>query len=310
MLNNLMTSINAVFPLVALMGIGFILNKKNWLNETSREELNKIIFRIFLPVLLLMNIYNAEIESLISGKLLGFVILVTILSVLIALFIFLKLSKDHKKRGPLIQGAFRSNFIFFGIPIVFSLYGQEGVALVVVVIAIVVPLYNFTSVLVLEGFSDGKKAMANIAKNPLIIGTILGLIIKYTGVDFPIMIEDTLNMMSTVATPIALVTLGSSIGNRKLSDHEVSLIVTSSSLKLVGFPLMFLSLAILIGFRDLELTIIMMMLGAPTAISSYTMAAEMGADEDIASSIVVITTVCSVITIFTYIFILKTIGLI
>ncbi|WP_413926742.1 AEC family transporter [Clostridioides sp. ZZV14-6387] len=75
--------------------------------------------------------------------------------------------------------------------------------------------------------------------------------------------------------------------------------------RLILVPTIFLPISILLGFRNVELASLMIMLSAPTAVSSFTMAQQMDSDSELAGQIVVFTSAFSIITVFLIIFILK-----
>ena len=87
--------------------------------------------------------------------------------------IVLLFEKDNKKRGVMVQGACRSNFVIFGLPICTLLCGDGILGKVAIAVAIVVPVLNIFAVFALEIFRGGKpsfkKILKGIATNPLII---------------------------------------------------------------------------------------------------------------------------------------------
>ena len=80
--------------------------------------------------------------------------------------------------------------------------------------------------------------------------------------------------------------------------------------RLIFMPLIFMPIAVLLGFRNVELTAIMTMLATPPAVSSFTMAQQMGGDSELAGQLVVFSTIASIFTLFLWIFALKQLALI
>ena len=107
--------------------------------------------------------------------------------------------------------------------------------------------------------------------------------------------------------PLALVVLGGSfaIGSVKGNLRPLTIGLVG---RLLVMPALFLPFGVLLGFRGPELLGLMVMLGAPTAVSSYTMAQQMGGDSELAGELVVFGTMLSVITIFLWTFLLKSLG--
>ena len=212
----------------------------------------------------------------------------------------------------MVQGIFRSNYILFGVPIVSGVFGQEGLGVVSIICAFVIPLYNMLSVAALETFSHGKmnvkKILKGIITNPLIIASLLGIVFLVFQIPLPQAVEETIVDMGQVATPLGLVSLG---GFFKFSDtkrflRQLVIIVV----RLLICPAIFLPIFIAMGFRDVELMALATMMGAPIAVSSFIMAQQQGADADLAGQSVAFTTLFSVFTMFLIIFGLKQMGLI
>ena len=95
----------------------------------------------------------------------------------------------------------------------------------------------------------------------------------------------------------------------KVKQNLRQLAVTLTG-RLVIVPLILVPIAAIMGFRGVELLSVFIMAGAPTAVSSFTMAEQMEADGELAGQIVVFGSTFCIITIFLWIFCLKQIGLI
>ncbi len=307
-MENFKIAINAVLPLFFTMAVGYFLRQIHFVDEPLLKKLNKLVFNVFLPLLLFINIYQSDLETSFRLK----TILTAVCSVL-ALFVVLcavvpLIEKDGRRRGVIVQGIFRSNYILFGAPLVFGVFGDQGMGTVSVISAFVVPLYNMLSVAALETFSQGqvnvKKILKGIVKNPLIIASALGILCLVAGVPLPQAVEKTVSDLGKVATPLGLVSLG---GFFKFSDtkrfiKQLVIIVTG---RLILCPAAFLPIFIKMGFRDVELMALATMMGAPIAVSSFIMAQQQGADADLAGQSVAFTTLFSVFTMFLIIFGLK-----
>ena len=193
------------------------------------------------------------------------------------------------------------------------LFPGQDTSLAALMGTVTVPVYNVMSVIALSAFGGGKvslkKIVLNILKNPLIISTVLGYICWMLKVQLPSFLNTTLSDMAKVATPLALFTLGGAITVKSAFSHKKQLLIGVLG-KLVVSPLIFLALAVLIGIRDVALACVLISFGAPTAVSSYPMAQQMGGDGELAAEIVAMTSVCSILTTFLFVFLLKTMALI
>lgn len=307
-MENLILSFNIVLPIFLILSLGYILKKLKILDELTTKNMNSINFKVFLPLLLFYNVYKTDLSVVFNPKLLIFSIISVILVFLLLFIIIPLLEKDNRKRGIIIQGIFRSNFVIFGVPVCEALFGQNATGVASMLIAIVVPLFNFLAVICLEIYRGGninfKKIIKGIITNPLIIASIIGLFFIYFKIKLPTPIEKTINDISKIATPLAFILLGSSFTFSAFSLYIKQLSITILG-KLIIVPGIVLYIAALLGFRNIELTCLLSVFASPTAVSSYTMAEQMDGDSILAGQIVVLTSIISIITVFLWIFILK-----
>ncbi len=310
-MGNFTIAVNAVLPLLFYMLIGQGLLHAKLLDGPTYQKLNNAIFRFFLPINLLMNVYNADIRSSFRVDVLLFAVSLAAGIFVILAFVIPIIEKSNAKRGVMLQGAFRSNFVLFGLPIAASLLSERQLAMTSVLIAVIVPLNNVLSVVALSIYSDHyvrpKQILMDILKNPMFIGTVIGIVIGISGLRFPVPVDNTLNGIKGLVTPLALIVMGGTFRFEALKDSREQLAITVF-VKLMLIPIVGLLLAVSVGLRGENLVPMMTMLAGPTAVSSYTMAQQMGGDPDLASQIVVFTTILSMFTFVIFITILKSVG--
>jgi len=314
-MKSVMLSLNVVFPMIALISVGYILKLLKMVDDHSLTVINKVAFRAFISSMLFVNIYDFELEFVLRREnfdLFAFTFVCFLLEILISFLFFKKLSDDPKKRSVMMQGVFRTNLILFGIAITMSLYdGSTGVTSLLA--ALMVPAFNIGAVVVLEthrgGNIDYKKILLGILINPLILAAVFGFFFVVTGIKLPKMILTPLNQLKDIATPLSFIILG---GTLKFSNliKNLKYIVIVNFMRLVILPIVFIALAIKFGFRNEALIGIFAVLGTPTAVSSFNMAKDMDADGDLAGEIVVTTSVVSFVTTFLWIIFLKNYGFI
>ena len=178
-MENLMISANAVLPMCLVMALGYGTRRLGWLRREEISTINKIAFRIFLPCLLYYNIYCSDLSGSFDPLLIAYAVGGVLLSFALALGYTLLTEKPPERRGVLIQGMFRSNYVIMGIPVATALLGADQLGTVSILIAVIVPLFNMLAVVVLEVFRGQKPKplhiLGQIAKNPLVIGSVLGL---------------------------------------------------------------------------------------------------------------------------------------
>lgn len=313
-LNNIILSFSVVYPLILQMSIGYILRRKNITDDHSLNIMNKLVFRVFLPMLLFLNIYSLKPEEALNREN-RILLLITyagvlLITVLIHLF-FPVFIKDRKKCSVMIQGIFRSNLILFGIPIAASIYGEDHIGTVSLLAAFTVPLFNALAVVILEYYRNNtihyRHILISIFKNPLIIAAVIAFAFLILRIKIPSLLLEPVSAMSKTATPLAFVVLGGTFQFRKLASNLIYLVLAVLG-KLVLFPLAVLVLAISLGYRNEALVALIGAIAAPTAVSSFTMAIEMDADSELAGQIVVFTSIISILTLFLWVLILKTLN--
>lgn len=312
-MNNFIFSLNATVPIFLLIVIGYVMQKLHMTNETFIKTANKFNFTITLPALLFKDISSTNLRSFFDVKYVLFCAIVTSISFFTIWCLSKLLIKDKTITGAFVQASFRGSAAVLGIAFIQNIYGDSGMAPLMIIGT--VPLYNMYSVIVLtfESNNGSKKtiseAFINICKNPIIISIFLGMISAAIGIDYPVIFDKTLSSVAALASPLALICIGAAFkGSQAIAKIKPTVI--SSLIKLVILPLIFLPVAIRLGYTDSKLVALIVMLAAPTTASCYIMAQSMGNDEVLTSSIVVTTTFFSSITLTALVFILKCMNLI
>ena len=311
-MENLMISANAVLPMCLVMALGYGTRRLGWLRREEISTINKIAFRIFLPCLLYYNIYCSDLSGSFDPLLMAYAVGGVLLTFGLALGYTLLTEKLPERRGVLIQGMFRSNYVIMGIPVETALLGADQLGTVSILIAVIVPLFNMLAVVVLEVFRGQKPKplhiLCQIAKNPLVIGSVLGILTLVAGIRLPHILEQTIQSVSAIASPLQLFLLGAFFQFSGLKTYRREL-VTVSIAKLIVSPGLFLGLGALLGFRGVAFVSLIGIFASPTAVNSFTMAQQMGGDAELAGDIVVTTSAASILTMFLWIFLFKSLGM-
>lgn len=306
-----MISANAVLPMCLVMALGYGTRRLGWIRREEISAINKIAFRIFLPCLLYYNVYCSDLSGSFDPLLMAYAVGGVLLTFGLSLGYTLLTEKLPERRGVMIQGMFRSNYVIMGIPVAAALLGADQLGTVSILIAVVVPLFNMLSVVVLEVFRGQKPKPLNIlgqiAKNPLVIGSVLGILTLAAGIRLPHILEQTIQNISAIASPLQLFLLGAFFQFSGLKTYRREL-VTVSAAKLIVAPGLFLGLGALLGFRDVAFVSLIGVFASPTAVNSFTMAQQMGGDAELAGDIVVTTSAVSILTMFLWIFLFKSLG--
>ena len=321
----LIFSLNAVLPLIIMALVGYMLGRVGLIAEGVPNVLNRMVFKLFLPPTLFLNIYRIESFGELDFGYVAYALLTVIVMLALTIPLVFWLSRDSSRRGVMLQAVFRSNYALIGIPLATSLCGEAGAEVAAVLSAFAIPLFNVLAVVTLSLFSDFKgrvsvkRILLDIAKNPLIESIALGFIalgireiLSTGGIEWRITevvpLFRVLESLSAVATPLALVTLGSQFKFSAVGKMKLELIFSVLA-RTVAMPVLALSVAyIFFDFRATHYASFVALFATPVAVSSVPMTQEMGGDTELAGQIVVWSTASSALTIFLFTFILKLIG--
>lgn len=311
-MENLMISANAVLPMCLIMALGYGTRRLGWIRREEISAINKIAFRIFLPCLLYYNVYCSDLSGSFDPLLMAYAVGGVLLTFGLSLGYTLLTEKLPERRGVMIQGMFRSNYVIMGIPVATALLGADQLGTVSILIAVVVPLFNMLAVVVLEVFRGQKPKplhiLGQIVKNPLVIASALGILTLAAGIRLPHILERTIQNVSAIASPLQLFLLGAFFQFSGLKTYRREL-VTVSAAKLIVSPGLFLGLGALLGFRGVAFVSLIGIFASPTAVNSFTMAQQMGGDAELAGDIVVTTSAVSILTMFLWVFLFKSLGM-
>lgn len=316
-MDNFIYSLNATVPVFVVMLAGWILRQKGMLNANFVNVADRFNFTVTLPILLFRDIASMDIMKDFELKFFLFCMMATILCFGIIWFSAEVFLKDKRMIGSFVQGSFRGSMAVLGIAFIQNIYGNAGLAPLMIVAA--VPLYNVFSVIVLtmKGQDNGemdravsekervRSAFIGICTNPIILGIFLGLPFAVFDFDMPGMVLKSLNNFANMATPLALIAIGAGFELHKALG-KINVAMVASVIKLILQPALLLPVAIMMGFRDQAMVAILIMLGAPSTPTCYIMAKNMNNDSVLASGIVVLSMLISPITITLWIFVLKT----
>lgn len=309
---NLILTANTVLPVFLVMVTGFICRELKLVKPDTVKAMNKLVFQLFLPISLAKSLMTIDPDTNVNYSVMLYCAAGILATFIAGMLLVPRFVADNRRRGAIVQGLYRSNYAILGIPLIESLFpgGDNGVSAMVALIT--VPLFNMLAVITLETFRGGKfslsKILLGIIKNPLILGCAAGFLIGKLPFTMPEFLMSTISKLGSVASPLALFSLGATIDLKKIGGNVKALLISVSS-RLIIVPGILLVLAYLLGYRGAEFAALMIAFGSPCAVSSYTMAAQMDSDEELAAQMVMLTTVFSVFTIFIMVLIFQSVGI-
>ncbi|GHT66370.1 transporter [Bacteroidia bacterium] len=313
-MTNFLFSFNVVAPLFVLMAVGYFIRQIRFVSDDFLAQMNRFVFKFLLPLMVFQEIrlsYKGDFSNLklILTSLAGITAVILISAIIIKLTI-----KRKGQRGSMIQGIYRSNFLIYGLPVATGMYGNEAIAPITMLMGIMIPFYNVAAVIILSLHSESensglstKKLLKEIATNPLLLGSVFGMLGGAIHLEFPHSVELPVGQLAATASPLALFVMGGEFRFRSMRNNIYKVIAATVS-RLIIIPVIILFVCIRLGFRNVELSVLISLFATPTAIASYIMAKNMGNDGELSGQIVVLTTLFSCVSIFFIVYFMRSWG--
>lgn len=311
MLHNFIIAVEAVIPtfLIILLGIG--ARHLHVMTDAELNHANKAVFQVMFPLMMFYNIYSADFSGVILPDYFAFCLITLFAVYFLGVGVTLLIEKDNFNRGALIQAIYRGNLVLMGLPIMQNLMGEEALGLTTIMLAMIVPIYNVLAVITLEVFRGGDihivPLLKKILKNPMIMGALAGILVAVSGLELPGILTKPIGQVASSATPVALLLMGASFHFSSIRENLRDLIIGVTG-KLIISPAIALTAGYLLGFRGIPLALLIIIFGAPCAVSGYTMAQQMDSNGDLAAGCLIFTSLFSCLTICIWIFLFKQLG--
>ena len=308
MLAIFLETLNVTAPVFAMLFLGALLKRINWINDNFIHIASSLVFNVTMPALLFLGILHADLHAALQPDLLIYFSIATLVSFAMA-WGWAIWRCPREDRGIYTQGAFRGNNGVIGLALAASMYGDYGISLGSILAALVILFYNTLSTIVLAVYSpviksDPWSICKSVISNPLIISVVVAAPFAYWQIGLPNWFETSAKYLSQMTLPLALICIGGTLSLTALRKSG-KMALSSSLVKMVGLPLVTTLGAWLWGFRGAELGILFLYFGSPTAAASYVMARAADGNHELAAAIIVITTLMAAITTNLGIFVLQ-----
>ena len=307
-MQNLIIAINCVLPVFIVICTGTLIRYSGKVPPELFPKLSTMAFHFLLPCMLFNSIYQTDLSLSFDPALIGYLMAFTLLWFGVGFVLCWFFVPDHRARGAFIQSFYRSNIAIVGISMADSMTGSEGVAAISMVIATIIPIYNILAVVTLEVCRGGKvelrPTLVGIAKNPLIIACLTGLVFLLLGITLPSSVEKAIGQLGTAGSVITLLTLGASFQLNGVREN-IKRVAAANIIRLVIAPFLAVGGAYLLGFRGVALGTILLTTAPSLATTSYPMAIARDSDHELTCQIVVTTSFLCCFSLFLWIFILK-----
>lgn len=288
-------------PIFVMLFLGLWLKSRNMINDGFIKTSSQLVYSLGLPVMLFITCATADTAHATDWNLLIAFAAMTGLVFLGSLLTAHWHCREKRDEGVFVQGAFRGNLVILGLAFCANAYGEKGLALASLPVAMTVIAYNVLSVYVLNrSLNDGdtslKPTLIGIAKNPLIIAIALGFLVNFCKLSLPQVALDSGKYLSQMVLPLALICIGGSLGTTKLTQLD-SITFSACVWKLILSPVIACTLAIALGVQGEALAILFLLASSPSATISFVMVQAMNGNAPLAARIVAHTTIWSLFTV-------------
>ena len=293
--------------------LGVLLHRVGVLPERLINLISRLAFNFGLPVMLCAGAARVDYTRLGEATYLLAGVLATLLTLALSWFYSRWRRHPRRQRGIFAQAAFRSNLAIVGIALAISAYGDRGPVLAALPVALMTALYNVLAVWVLDATLGGRTTalslLLGIARNPLIIGIVAGVLLSLSGLPLPSQLGSLAGGLSAFFLPLMLLCIG---GSMRLSDLRGAGPITweASFWRLCIGPALGVLVALLLGVRGEEFGVLFLLLSSPVAASSFVMVVAARGDGVLAANIVVLTTLLSLFSVTLGFFVLSMFGLV
>ncbi|MGI6452133.1 MAG: AEC family transporter [Syntrophomonadaceae bacterium] len=291
-----------IIPIFLIIIMGNILKRTKWLDDAFLAQCNKLIFNIFLPVLIFDKISQSNFSEVFSIRHIGIMIASLVLLFVISFPLAKLLRLPQKMVGTFASSNYRPNLGYLGLPICYFTLGDEGLVAASVLLAFGIPVNNVLGVL---AFTSGKSSRFSFVAflrdslyNPLVISCMAGILFAALKWHLPGIIVNALSIIGGVPLALALISIGATTNFNCLKGN-VQVISVSVIMKLLVQPLTAYLMLLGFGLTSFSLLldkVLILMLAAPCAQVNYIFASAMDGDTDLASGSIVATTLFSIIT--------------
>jgi predicted permease len=296
MFNNLIVSLSIVLPLFINIIVGYTIKRSGLIKTSSFVDFNNLTFNVLFPILIFDAIYNSRLEDFLNFRLMISLLIITLILFAYGQISSRIVSNDKSSQPVISHSMFRTNFLMIGIPIITSLFGTVGVTTAFLLLSISNPIFNPLSVLNFELFDRKnisiKKIWLNIITSPLNIATLLGFIFLILNIPLPNFVLVSTGSLASIAPPLALLILGGTLdlSKFKLFDKDF-LFALINRLIIIPFVLLFVLLSL--NFPTVEIAALVLFFATPVAVISFSFTLEYKANTDLASSLIVVSTLLS-----------------
>lgn len=280
----------ALWPLFALIVGGYYLRRWAFPNEAFWPGAERLNYYMLFPALLFSSLATAPLDNPALPRLALAVLLALAIAWLALLLVRRLCGWPAGRFGAFTQGILRFN-TYLGLAAVGSLFGQEGLTLAALMLALMVPTVNVLSVwsLTAERGVSARSLLLPILKNPLILACLGGALVNLSGLGLPGGSDRLLSLLAAASLPLGLLCVGAALKPEQLGG-EVPALFGNSLLRLLAMPLLAWLVAYGLALPAMESTVLVLFFALPTAPTAYVLTRQLGGDSQLMAGIITLQT--------------------
>ena len=286
----------ALFPLVALIAMGYIFKRTQFLSDEFWRGAEKLNYLILFPVLLFNNLAYVKFEGTTLTQVLLALVIIIIMS---SLTLWIARAFSHipvARFGVYVQSQIRFN-TYIGLSIMSLLFGAQGMQMFAMMIALAIPLVNVISVL---AFSQGqglkpRQILFSVIKNPLILGCVVGIIFNLLQLSLFSGLEQLLKFLANMSLPLGLISVGAALQFAQLKHDYMRLLLNTLG-RLIGVPCLAYLICFMLNLNDFETVILVVFCSLPTASAAYILTRYFNGDSQLMAGVISLQTLCFAFT--------------
>lgn len=294
---------STIIPIFTIIVLGWIAFRMGFIQADFIPPANRIVYYLAIPAMIFKAIsqtdFGADFHTLVTFIALSAMAVIFALSWLIG-----RRSSFQKGRlSTFIQSGYHCNIGYMALAVAYYYLGNEGLARTGMLAGFLMLLQNFLSVAILSFYSlenpfykKRYQIAAKIFGNPIILAAVSGMAFSFYKVALPTVIHRSLDILSGLALPMALLIIGASLSFRLIRHHLLSILWTAGVVKLVFLPGLAYAAYRLLNIPSNEYLPAIILLASPTATVTVVMAKEIGGDTDYAIAAISSSTLLSAVT--------------
>ncbi|MEF8882260.1 MAG: AEC family transporter [Halapricum sp.] len=286
--------------MLGLLGVGVAARALGVLDDRRTNWLNRFAFYVALPALIFVSTYAEPLGEILSPTLVVGLWIVVLVTASLS-WIVHRRRRTPATRGVAVVQSYHSNFGYLGLPLVAATLGSAAAAKASLILGVGALTQVPLTVLILLRVTDTDASVLDelrgVVTNPVLVALSIGLLFSWQGATVPAAAATGLGYLSDLALPVALLCVGASL-ELTLPERDYGTIGSVVALKVFFMPLLAWATFTALGAPTLTLQAGVLMFGAPTAVSTYIYASELGGNRRIASVNIFVTTVVSIVTLF------------